>query len=258
MLEVCVIGSGSSGNCIYVASASTAILVDAGLSAREISKRLKAVDIDPLSISALCITHEHHDHISGVRVFHKNHGKLSLFCNRGTMEAMKSQEQALPWNIFTECIPFTIGDLTITPFPIPHDASAPVGFRIASGGSCVGIATDLGMHTPAIRHHLADCQLLVLEANHDTYMLENSNRPWHLKQRIAGRMGHLSNDMAAELLMEIINPHLQDIFLAHLSSECNTADMAHTTIRRTLDAAGHTHIRLHQTHAVIPSCRIIC
>ena len=250
-LRVCVLASGSSGNCIYVESAGTALLIDAGLSARETLKRLQAAGLDPARLRAICVSHEHTDHVSGVVQLHKQLG-LPLYANGDTARAVRGAAH-LPWNLFTSGSPFTIGDIEILPFSLPHDAYDPVGFVLACGAARIGIATDLGIPTQLARERLRGCQLVVLEANHDEMLLHSSFRPWALKQRILGRHGHLSNETAAALLAEIAGDTLRQVFLAHLSQECNKLDLALHTVRTRLAAAGLGHIRILPTHPDQPS-----
>lgn len=238
-------GSGSGGNCTYVASAQTAILVDAGLSGRATGQRLAEFGVSLESISAICVTHEHSDHTSGLAVLNKG-DRIKLYANSGTIEGIEARaaEKKLPWNVFSTGAQFQIGDLTINPFTVPHDAYDPVGFVIAGGDIRVGVVTDMGMVTGLIRERLRACNVLVIESNHDEQMLKAADRPWHLKQRIIGRQGHLSNQHAAELLVEIAGPQLKAVFLAHLSGECNLPELARKTIADALAKGGHPHVKV--------------
>jgi phosphoribosyl 1,2-cyclic phosphodiesterase len=255
-LRVCVLASGSSGNCIHVESATTALLIDAGLSARETLKRMAAAGLDPARLRAVCISHEHADHTVGLVNLHKKHG-LALYANGDTARNIRGAAE-LPWNLFTSGSPFTIGDIDILPFSLPHDAYDPVGFVLTRGAARLGIATDLGMPTSVARERLRGCQLVILEANHDETLLHSSFRPWALKQRILGRHGHLSNETAAALLADIAGDTLRQVFLAHLSRECNNLDLALHTVRRHLAAAGLGHIRVLPTHPDKPSEFVEC
>ena len=247
-LKVCVLASGSSGNCIWVSSGATAILVDAGLSAREIERRLAAIGGRPDEVRAICLSHEHSDHTAGLARLHARYG-TALYANAGTIEGYRGAAAApLPWNVFTTGAAFAIGDLTIEPFSVPHDAYEPVGFVISSGGVRVGIATDLGMPTGVVREHLKTCRALVLEMNHEEELLHASRRPWPLKQRILGRQGHLSNRQSRELLGSLAGPHLERVFLAHLSAECNRPDLAERHARESLAGAGHPGIAVSLTY----------
>ena len=247
-LRVCILASGSSGNCTLVASASTAILVDAGLSARAIDQRLDRVGFRADDLRGVCISHEHSDHTTGLRVLHQKRG-LPLYVNRGTADALDQDEElhGLPWTIFVTGTPFRIGDLVVEPFSVPHDAYEPVGFVIRHEACRVAVVTDMGMATTLVRERLRGCRAIVVESNHDEQMLRDARRPWHLKQRILGRQGHLSNQGAAALLAEIATPELDTVFLAHLSRECNSPDLARQTTHDTLFRAGHHHVKVSLT-----------
>ena len=247
-LRLCVLGSSSGGNCTYVASASTAILVDAGLSARETVRRLEAIGVAADAIAAVCLTHEHSDHTAGLAVLQRR-GGLDLYANSGTVEGIESREGpgALRWNLFTTGMPFRIGDLTIEPFSVPHDAYDPVGFVVDGGGARIGIVTDMGMVTALIRERLRRCRAVVIESNHDVRMLRDAERPWHLKQRIVGRQGHLSNEHAAELIAELAPDGLEAVYLAHLSGECNRPELAQRTTVELLRKRGITSVTVKLT-----------
>jgi phosphoribosyl 1,2-cyclic phosphodiesterase len=244
-LTVCILASSSKGNAVYVSSDTTAILVDAGISARAIEQRLEEIGVSPGSIEAVCLSHEHDDHVRGVPRFHQR-SEAHLYANSGTMEALQRapKHRGLPWNIFTTGNPFCIGDLEIDSFSVPHDAYEPVGFVIRAGSVSIGIATDLGSPTHLVRERLRHCRMIVLEANHDEHLLLEAERPWPLKQRIRGRQGHLSNDQAAEFLESIAAPKLEAVFLAHLSEACNRGDLAVGAVRASLEKSGHSHIRI--------------
>lgn len=248
-LRICVLASGSSGNCIYVGSEQTGLLIDAGLSGRETLQRLGELQLGPEHIRAICISHEHNDHTAGLRTLHRRFG-IPLYANSGTIEALQQDPEMneLSWQIFSTGSTFTIGDLTLEPFSVPHDAFEPVGFVIGFRDHRIGIATDIGVPTTLVRERLKGCRVLVLECNHDERLLQEANRPWHLKQRIRGRQGHLSNDSAARLMTELAGPELEQVFLAHLSEDCNRQDLAFDTVRRTLNRSGYGHVRVSLTY----------
>ncbi len=249
-LQLCILGSGSSGNCTYVASGTTAILIDAGLSARAIGQRLESAGASAAAVRGICVSHEHSDHTTGLRVLHQKQG-IPLYANRGTADALQRDPdlQGLPWQVFTTGSAFTIGDLSVEPFSVPHDAYEPVGFIIRCGDLRVGVVTDMGIATTLVRERLRGCRALVVESNYDEQMLRDCpNRPWHLKQRIMGRQGHLSNQGAAALLTEIATPDLDTVYLAHLSKDCNQPELAHRTAHDTLRTAGHHHIKVRLTY----------
>jgi phosphoribosyl 1,2-cyclic phosphodiesterase len=251
-----VLASGSSGNCIYVESPTTALLIDAGISAREFHRRMDAAGLDPAKVQAVCVTHEHTDHVSGLRALARKLD-LELYANSDTARAVRNGE-GLGWNLFAAGSPFTIGDIELLAFPLPHDAYDPVGFILTHGDTRVGIATDLGMPTTVALDRLRGCHFVILEANHDVDLVRSSGRPWHLKQRILGRQGHLSNETAAELLADIAGDTLRDVLLAHLSSECNEPSRALNVVRRHLASRGLGHIQVHPTHAHRPTPVFYC
>lgn len=256
-LRFCVLASGSRGNCTLVAAGQTCILVDAGLSGREVERRLEEVRIDPAGIDAICVSHEHDDHKAGLGVLQRRYA-MALYANSATIEALERSDKyrGLQWRVFTTGASFAIGDITLEPFSVPHDSYDPVGFVVQAGDARLGIVTDMGAPTELIRQRLGGCRAIILEANHDEGMLRDAARPWALKQRIAGRQGHLSNAQAAELLLEIAHPDLRHVLLAHLSSDCNRPELAARTVGDALCAAGHTHIDVALTHPDRPTSMI--
>jgi len=249
-LQMCVLASGSSGNSVYVASGKTRILIDAGLSAKQVAVRLGQIGVVPESINGVCISHDHGDHIAGIRVLQKRHG-VPVYANAGTISGImrqpKSNEIAI--KVFQTGSPFEIGDITIEPFSVPHDAYEPVGFRLQAAGTAVGVVTDLGMVTSLIREKLKGCHAIIVESNHDEDLLQEAPRPWPLKQRIRSRQGHLSNTGAAQLISECATDALEHVFLSHLSSDCNTPDTALRTVASQLRLDGLGHINLEISHA---------
>ncbi len=220
-LSVCILGSGSRGNAIYVSDGVTSILVDAGLSAREIDRRMRSQGLEPACLNAVLLTHEHSDHIRGVERLVRRH-RLPVYLTAGTFQ------EAAGLRHLPEIYPFACGHevrihtLTVRPFSIAHDARDPAGFTIGANGRRIGIATDLGHVTALVREHLRHCCLLILEANHDLQMLMDGPYPWFLKQRIRSRTGHLSNLDTCRLLADLLHPALEQVVLAHLSETNNT------------------------------------
>ncbi|MBU4199549.1 MAG: MBL fold metallo-hydrolase [Verrucomicrobia bacterium] len=247
-MKVCVLASGSSGNCIYVGTESTHVLVDAGMSGRETRNRLEQIGVKLADIQAVCLTHEHSDHIAGLAVLHSRHG-INLYANAGTIEAVRldAKTNALAWHVFTTGSMFQIGDISLDPFAVSHDAYEPVGFVAASGPVRVGIVTDIGVSTHLVRERLKHCRVVIIESNHDEHLLANARRPWSLKQRIAGRQGHLSNQHAAELIAEIAGSGLSHVFLSHLSADCNLPDLALKTAQTALNRQGYAQVRVQLT-----------
>jgi phosphoribosyl 1,2-cyclic phosphodiesterase len=195
------------------------------------------------------VTHEHGDHIAGMRVIHKRLG-LGVYVNAGTSECLdrSPDTRGMPWQIFSNGSSFAVGDLQILPFSVPHDAYDPVGFIVSCGAMRVGVVTDMGIVTELIRQRLSGCQVLVVEANHDERMVADAKRPWYLKQRILGRQGHLSNRNAAELVAAVGGPHLRAVFLAHLSAECNRPELAREVVEEKLRECNMTHVRVVMTY----------
>ncbi len=244
-LTLSVFASSSAANTIFVASETTSVLIDAGLSLRQIEQRLAALGTTAAALAGVCLSHEHSDHILGVPALHRRYG-TPIYANAGTLDGARRlwKTFAPACRIFTTGAAFAIGDLTIEPFAVPHDAYDPVGFVISSNGARIGIATDLGMPTTLVRERLRGCHAVVIESNHDERLLRDSPRPWALKQRILGRQGHLSNRHAAELLAEIAGPRLRRVVLAHVSEECNAPALALGEIRECLRANGHDHVEI--------------
>jgi phosphoribosyl 1,2-cyclic phosphodiesterase len=249
-MTLCVLASGSSANCIYVASGATRILIDAGLSAAETGRRLREVGAELDTIHAICVTHEHHDHCAALGPLHRRHG-MALYANSGTIEAIQrdTKKHDLAWQVFTTGSAFEIQDLRVEPFSVPHDSYDPVGFVVSTETTHLGIVTDMGTATGLIRERLKRCHAIVVECNHDPAMLRNSRRPWSLKQRIAGPQGHLANDQTGELIASIAGPHLQTVFLAHLSAECNRPELAQKTVQEILRRGGFSHVDVRLTYA---------
>jgi len=227
-LSVCMLASGSKGNSIFISDGTASVLVDAGLSGSEIERRLKSKGISPKSLNALIVSHEHADHIKGVGILSRRFG-IPVFISRKTRQSgaylMGKLNDSLIHHF--ECgSDFNIGSLKIRPFSLSHDAEDPAGFTLSQNGTKIGIATDLGIATSMVKHHLKGCSMLIIEANHDPDMLINGPYPWPLKQRIRNRTGHLSNEESRELLGEIQDDRLSHVILAHLSETNNTPELA--------------------------------
>jgi phosphoribosyl 1,2-cyclic phosphodiesterase len=235
-----VLGSGSRGNAIYIGGPRTRLLVDCGLSARQVGLRLKRIGVDPASIDAVLISHEHRDHVGGLGLLRKLR-HTTCYANRLTIEAMDGVlgERPEPLRVFATGEPFTIGDFQVNPFPVLHDAIDPVGFEIRLNGAKIGVTTDLGHATTLVRERLRGSDVLVVETNHDEDLLRNNaRRPWPLKQRILSKTGHLSNTAAAKLLADTATPATRRIVLAHLSQECNTEPLARQAVLAHLELVG--------------------
>ncbi|MGD9056648.1 MAG: MBL fold metallo-hydrolase [Desulfobacterales bacterium] len=219
-LAVCVLASGSRGNAIFVSDGTTGILLDAGLSASEIKRRLNSRGLSPKDLDAILLSHEHSDHIQSVGVLSRQL-KLPIYLSRKIKKKAALGNSVHELRTFESGLPFQINDMAVHPFSISHDAADPVGFTIGQNGRRIGIATDLGFVTPQLTAHLQGCHLLIIEANHDPEMLMNGPYPWPLKKRIQSRRGHLSNQQSKHLLQKLQHRHLQHVILAHLSETNN-------------------------------------
>ncbi len=227
------LASGSSGNALLVELGGMRLLVEAGLSARRIAQRLAGVGVDPQRIDGLLLSHEHADHARGAETFSRTYG-VPLICSIQTLEALDaSPAHFAAWHSLGPGV-CDLGGIRVESFPVPHDAAAPVGFVLHGEGLRIGIATDLGHATTLVRQRLRGCHLLMIEANHDDRMLRDGPYPWPLKQRVAGRLGHLSNREAAEVLSETVDDRTQAVVLAHLSEHNNTPALARQAAGRAL------------------------
>ncbi len=225
-ITVCVLASGSRGNAVYVSDGRTALLIDAGLSGVEIERRLAARNLSAKSIEAILVSHEHADHIKGVGVLARKYC-LPVYITPKTARAAESKLGKVDEiRHFASGTEFSVDAFTIHPFALSHDAADPAGFTIRCNGTKIGLATDLGIATALVKVHLRACSLLVLEANHNPDLLVNGPYPWHLKQRVGGRSGHLSNDQSRELLREVVHEGMRHVVLGHLSQQNNTPQHA--------------------------------
>ena len=222
------------------------MLVDAGFSARQIRSRLAMVGRQPESLSGILVTHEHSDHIQGLGVLCQRLG-IPIYCNRGTSEAIQASFPGtrFDFRLFSTGEAFEIGEIGVQTFSVPHDAQDPVGFALESGGRRVGFLTDLGHATKLVMERVRGSHALILETNHDHRLLqEDTKRPWSIKQRITSRHGHLSNEAAAEVAREVLGAELSQIYLGHLSRDCNRPELALGAVAEALRQAGATHVAL--------------
>lgn len=236
-LRFCSFSSGSSGNCYLVRTDETAVLVDAGISARKIQAGLEQTGTEDRHLRALLITHEHSDHIKSLSTLMKKKPEIDAFANRATWNAIgvaPGQERFCALEAGT---PFSIGDILVKAFPVCHDAADPVGYSFYAEGRQVSIVTDTGCIPEEMVEEVTGADLLVLEANHDVDMLRIGRYPWFLKQRILGDRGHLSNESAARMLVRLLAGHPKErrILLAHLSRENNFPEMAYQTVKNILE-----------------------
>ncbi|MDD5557921.1 MAG: MBL fold metallo-hydrolase [bacterium] len=257
-MKICVLASGSSGNAIYVEEAGCGILVDAGLSRRELGARLGTIGVDLGGVSAVLVSHEHGDHVQGLAVLHRVHG-IPVHANRMTASGLFDRGLPAPaFRLFRTGADFSVGPFTVSPFPVPHDALDPVGFVLSAGGCRVGISTDLGHPAPQVKERLRGCRAIVIEANHDGELLAGGDRHPSLKERIRGGNGHLSNEEAAALVAAVATEGLRDVFLAHLSRECNRPELARAAVEGALRAAGRGGVAVRLTFADRASDLIEC
>jgi len=242
MLQLAVLGSGSSGNSALVCLGETRILVDAGLSARQLCSRLEAIGIEPDSLSAVVLTHEHGDHTRGLEVFCRKR-TVPVYATTQTGAIVRESIGGVTWRQFEAGSSFVIGPVVVHSFPVPHDAIDPVGFSFEGGGNRLGLLSDVGHVTKLILDRLRGVDTLFAEANYDENLLQNdTKRPWSTKQRIGARHGHLSNEQAAELAAAIASPNLSRVVLGHLSNDCNTPDLATAAVAARLRASGYGDI----------------
>lgn len=233
-MKLCSIASGSNGNCIYVGTQQTNLLVDAGISAKRIENGLNGIDILPDTLQGILITHEHSDHVAGLGILARKY-RIPIYATYETANAIRCIKNIgeVPEELFHFVKPneaFQINDISVEPFSTSHDAANPVCYTLQSGGHKVGIATDLGKYDDYIVSKLEGSELLLVEANHDVNMLMVGSYPYYLKQRILGDFGHLSNDTSADLISKLINQKNQYILLAHLSKENNYEELAYETV----------------------------
>lgn len=234
-MRLCSIASGSSGNCIYVGSDNTHLLVDTGISKKRIEESLAELEVKGEEINGIFITHEHVDHIQGLGVFSRKY-EVPIYASEGTIAGIRTCKSIgqMPDGLLHE-IPkdenFTIGDLKVKPFAISHDANEPTGFRIKNGEKAIAVATDLGTYDNYIVENLKGLDAVLLEANHDVHMVEVGPYPYPLKQRVLGNKGHLSNELSGRLLCNILHDNLKCILLGHLSKDNNFAELAYETVK---------------------------
>ena len=236
-LGITALGSGSGGNSFVVHSADGNILIDAGFSRKELIRRMVEVNVDPASIQAVLLSHEHDDHLKGCRIF-CDQFKIPLCLSSNTLEHLIAEDKnKLPKSIhpFITGSKFDLVGMNIWPFTVLHDAIDTVGFEISSGDKKIGFASDLGMINNLVKRHLRDCDILVLESNYDLDMLRRSDRQIHLKRRIAGINGHLNNTDAIESLSDLLTERTKLLMLVHASSECNDYELVRTLVREKLE-----------------------
>jgi len=234
-MRLCSIASGSSGNCIYVGTDATHLLVDVGISKKKVEMGLRALDLSLHDIDGILVTHEHADHVSGLGVLVRKRD-IPVYATGGTIRKIRETKSLgdIPADLFREIREdesFIVKDMTVAPMRISHDAAQPVAYRFRYEGKSVGIVTDLGTYYDYTVECLRGMDALLLEANHDVRMLETGPYPYYLKRRILGEKGHLSNELSGRLLARVLHDHLKAVVLGHLSKENNLAELAYETVR---------------------------
>ena len=239
MFTLTVLGSGSAGNCALVTTGQCRLLIDAGLSARQIVARLEQAGIKPGELDGVLLTHEHCDHASGLEVLCRKHASLPIYCNPLTAEVLRREGKCLGqhrnWRLFRTGGDFEVKDVAVQTFAVPHDAVEPVGFMFHHGRAALGYLTDLGCATKLVHERVREATTLLIETNHDTALLNaDTKRPWSVKQRITSRHGHLSNEAAAGVVAQLLagGAKLRRAVLGHLSRDCNRPELAVETMRR--------------------------
>lgn len=235
MLGFCPLASGSKGNALYLGSKNVKLLIDAGLSAKELKERLSLIGVDIAEIQGVLVTHEHVDHIRGISTLCQKYG-IPVFANIETAKAILSVVKHPPkFKIFSTGDSFQLSDIHIHPFSIPHDAIDPVAFTFQIEGLKVGVCADLGFASTMVVGKLVGCDYLYIEANHEPSRVHACSRPMVYKQRVLSRQGHLSNEESAAVVTAVHHESLKHVYLAHLSSECNSPDLALQTVTAALE-----------------------
>jgi len=238
-MRLCSIASGSSGNCTYVGSEATHLLIDVGISGKRAESGLNTLGLTGRDVDGILITHEHADHIAGLGVLTRKYD-IPIYATKGTINAIQMTKQVgeIDPALFCEIKEddrFTIKDLTVNPMKISHDAAQPVAYRISYGNKRVGICTDLGVYNDYTAECLKGMDVILLEANHDVNMLQVGPYPYYLKQRILGDKGHLSNENSGKLLSRLLHDGLKQIVLGHLSKENNLPELAYEAVRMEIE-----------------------
>lgn len=240
-MRMCSIASGSSGNCTYIGTEATHLLVDIGISCKKTIEGLNQLGLTGKDIDGILITHEHADHISGLGVTCRKFG-MPIYATEKTIAAMKKvsslgEIDASLFHVVKADEKFILKDITVNPMRISHDAAQPVAYRFQYGSRHMAVATDLGMYDDYTVESLRGMDVLLLEANHDINMLQVGPYPYALKQRILGNRGHLSNEFSGKLLSRLLHDKLKTVFLGHLSKENNLAELAYETVRLEISMA---------------------
>ena len=232
MLNFCSLFSGSTGNCLFVKSNNSKILIDAGVSTKKILEALESIDVNINSIDAILVTHEHVDHTKSISSLSSKYN-IPVYANLETWNSMQKHQEKISienQKIFNVSEKFRIKDIDILPFSIPHDAANPCGFNLFNDSTKISIATDIGHIDNNILNNLKNSSFIMLESNYDPEVLKMSSYPYSLKQRISGPNGHLSNNTAAKTVLHLLNSGLKEVMLGHLSKENNFPELAYQTV----------------------------
>jgi phosphoribosyl 1,2-cyclic phosphodiesterase len=236
-VRICVLSSGSGGNCLWVQAGRTRALFDAGLPLRETVRRCKAMGLDARELTDVFLTHEHGDHAGGAGVLARKLG-VRVHATRGTFRELRDLPPAGLRRTVHAGMPVALDGLTVMPLAVPHDAREPVAYRFGDGSVSAALVTDLGCAPPPLVRSLRGLDALVLEMNHDLHMLLDGPYPWSLKKRVRGDFGHLSNEQGAKLLGQLLHADLKQVVLAHLSEHNNSADHARRAAEQVLERQG--------------------
>ncbi|HEY0368380.1 MAG TPA: MBL fold metallo-hydrolase [Chthoniobacterales bacterium] len=249
MFSLTMLGSGSGGNAALIATDHCRLLVDGGLSAKQLVRRLELCAVKPEQLDGVLLTHEHGDHVCGLEVLCRKF-QIPIYCNALTAEAIRYGCDSLGahrnWRIFRTGADFVICDINVQTFPVPHDAVEPVGYAFHVGKSGLGFITDLGYPTKMLVERLREVHTLMIETNHDEKLLQACQfRPWPVKQRIMSRHGHLSNAAAAGVIEQLLGGKIERVVLGHLSRDCNTPELARGAVEAQLAKIGRTDVEVH-------------
>ncbi len=251
----CSISSGSSGNCIYVGSDKTKVLIDVGISKKAVTNALQLIKVNPKSINGIFVTHEHLDHYKGVCTLSRGFD-IPVYLNKATYEALKDKKFDVKNVNILEENEFTIGDLDIKMFKLPHDAASPVGYSIMNNKKRISIATDMGYVSKEVFENLKDADVVLIESNYNEEMVKMSAYPYFLKQRILSNFGHLSNEQCAKIVVELAKISPKKIILGHLSNVNNFPELAYKTVEKALCSNGFkigSDLELTVAHRSLPS-----
>ncbi len=263
-VQLVVLSSGSAGNCSYIGDGHAGVLIDCGLSTRQIRARMEAMGLADAPVDAVLITHEHSDHVGAARVLSETLRKklgrsVPFFMTPGTWGALRPGNTPDAYEAVVPGVPFRVRHLEIEAFPTPHDAADPVAYRVRVGGAAVGVITDLGRPTSLMEAMLKSLSAVVLEFNHDLDMLLQGSYPWPTKQRIRSNHGHLSNEQGGDLLSRGLSPELRHVVLAHLSQENNRPEKALVSAAKALrerGAEGQVALQVARQDAPLPPVRV--